>query len=168
MNKLLSFRHLSWVPIFVALAGLAFASCNRLDISGAVINRSDTEQRVLDWLEWNELNGPVVLENIPDTYTFYVCSDVHLNDDNSRLAKFITTERNDLSAAFSIVAGDIANEKGERPYQLFDSAVLYRPTLQAQNDPCFPIIGNHDLYFDCATHYKTYCHTSIFSLPAGT
>ena len=154
--------------IILALGLLMASSCNRLDIPGMIINRSDTEQRVADWLDWNEQNGMPVINNVPDNYTFYSCSDSHINDDNSRLAKYITIERNDPEAVFSIIAGDLANESGEGPFILADSAMMFDPLTQAENDPCFPIIGNHDVYFDCAKFYKQYFHTSTYTVTVKT
>lgn len=154
--------------IILALGLLMASSCNRLDIPGMIINRSDTEQRVADWLDWNEQNGVPVINNVPDNYTFYSCSDSHINDDNSRLAKYITIERNDPEAVFSIIAGDLANESGEGPFILADSAMMFDPLTQAENDPCFPIIGNHDVYFDCAKFYKQHFHTSTYTVTVNT
>lgn len=154
--------------IILALGLLMGSSCNRLDIPGMIINRSDTEQRVADWLDWNEQNGMPVINNVPDNYTFYSCSDSHINDDNSRLAKYITIERNDPEAVFSIIAGDLANESGEGPFILADSAMMFNPLTQAENDPCFPIIGNHDVYFDCAKFYKQHFHTSTYTVTVNT
>ena len=147
---------------------LAFSSCNRLDVLGMVVNRSDTEERVADWLDWNNQNPPFVINNVPDSYTFYSCSDSHINDDNSRFAQYVTKERNDPFAVFSIIAGDLANESGERPYILADSAMMFNPTIHAKNDPCFPIIGNHDVYFDCAGYYKQHYHTSTYTVTVNT
>lgn len=154
--------------IILALGLLMASSCNRLDIPGMIINRSDTEQRVADWLDWNEQNGMPVINNVPDNYTFYSCSDSHINDDNSRLAKYITIERNDPEAVFSIIAGDLANESEEGPFILADSAMMFDPLTQAENDPCFPIIGNHDVYFDCAKFYKQHFHTSTYTVTVNT
>lgn len=155
--------------IILLAAGLLMAtSCNRLDVLGMVVNRSDTEERVAEWLDYDAQNGMPVLNNVPDNYSFYSCSDIHLNDDKSRFAQYITLERNDLQAAFSIIAGDIANESGVRPFILADSAMMFRPGIHLKNDPCFPIIGNHDVYFDCADYYKQYFHTSTYTLTVNT
>ena len=147
---------------------ISLSSCNRLDIFGMVVNRSDTEARVSDWLAWNDSHDAIVIDGVADTYDFYTCSDAHLNDDNSRLVAFITEERNDPQGAFSSIVGDIANESEERPYILCDSALLFVPATQAKNDPCFPIIGNHDVYFDCAENFKNHFHTSTFALTVKT
>ena len=158
----------SYSLILAAFVMLAFSSCNRLDIAGMVINRSDTEERVADWLDWDAQNGMPVIKNVPDNYCFYSCSDIHLNDDKSRFARFIALERNDIHAAFSIIAGDISNESGERPFVLADSAMRFNPAVHIKNDPCFPIIGNHDVYFDCADYYKQYFHTSTYTVTVNT
>ena len=154
--------------IILAIGLLMASSCNRLDIAGMVINRSDTEERVADWLDYNAQNGMPVINGVPDDYTFYSCSDIHINDDNSRFAKYITAERNDTSAVFSIIAGDLANESGENPYILAEAAMKYDPAIHADDDPCFPIIGNHDVYFECADHYKNHFHTSTYAVTVKT
>ena len=163
MKKTLTYSFLLAIGLL-----MAFSSCNRLDIAGMVINRSDTEKRVADWLDYDNQNGMPVLNDVPDEYCFYSCSDIHLNDSNSRFVQYITTERNDPQAAFSIIAGDLANESGEKPFILADSAMMFDPTIQAENDPCFPIIGNHDVYYDCADYYKQYFHTSTYTVTVNT
>ncbi|MBO6027035.1 MAG: metallophosphoesterase [Bacteroidales bacterium] len=161
-----TYKTLVYSLLFAAL--ITTVSCNRLDILGMAVNRSDTEVRVSDWLAWNDSHDAIVIDSVPDTYTFYSCSDIHINDDNSRFTKFITIERNDPQAIFSIIAGDLANESGEKPYILADSAMAFNPAIHAENDPCFPIIGNHDVYFDCVEHYKNHFHTSTYAVTVKT
>ena len=153
----------------IMAAGLMIvSSCNRLDVLGMVVNRSDTEERVAEWLDYNDHNGMPVINGAPDDYTFYSCSDIHVNDDNTRFANYITKERNDAEALFSIVAGDLANESGEGPFLLAESAMQYDATIHADDDPCFPIIGNHDVYFNCADFYKQHFHTSTYTVTVNT
>ena len=47
MKKTLKYSFLLTIGLL-----MAFSSCNRLDILGMVVNRSDTEERVADWLDW--------------------------------------------------------------------------------------------------------------------
>lgn len=162
---------------FAVATALFFAtSCNHLDIPGMVINRSDTEERVNDWLDYNEQNGEPVIENAPDTYLVYSSSDSHFNvadsaivqADDDRLFQFITAERNDPQAVFSMLVGDLANENGEIPYKIVEASMQYDAESQAKNDPCFPTIGNHDVYFDCAKWYKEHFHTSTYTVTVKT
>ncbi|MCQ2305883.1 MAG: metallophosphoesterase [Bacteroidales bacterium] len=163
--------------IFAAATFMFFsASCNRLDIAGMIINRSDAEDRVNDWLDYDEQNGEPVFENVPDNYCIYSCSDAHYSDrdditpqgENDLVFKYVTAERNDSTAIFSIIAGDLANESGETPYKMIENAIRYNAEKQLKNDPCFTIIGNHDVYFDCAKFYKQHFHTSTYTVTVKT
>lgn len=163
--------------IFAAVAFVALtAGCNRLDMVGMFINRSDTEERVNDWLDYNEQFGEPVFENVPDNYRVYSCSDSHYSDrddvtpqgENDRVFNFVTAERNDSCAVFSIIAGDLANESGETPYIMIENSIRYNAERQIKNDPCFPIVGNHDVYYDCAKFYKQHFHTSTYSVTVKT
>ena len=151
-------------------------SCNRLDIAGMVVNRSDTEERVADWLDYNAQHGEPVIEDAPDEYHIYSCSDSHYSDRDSivpqgekdRLYKYITAERNDPMAIFAIHAGDMVNESGETGFIMTEAALQYNAETQAENDPCFLVIGNHDVYYDCAKYFKQHFHTSTYTVTVKT
>ena len=152
------------------------AGCNRLDVAGMVINRSDTEERVVDWLDYNNQNKMPVIENAPDEYRVYSCSDSHYSErdsiipqgENDRLYKYITAERNDPKAIFAIHAGDMVNESGEAGFRMTQEALNYNAETQAENDPCFLVMGNHDVYYDCAQYFKQYFHTSTYTVTVKT
>lgn len=161
----------------MAAAAMILASgCNRLDVLGIVINRSDTEARVADWLDYNTQHSEPVIENAPDEYHVYSCSDSHYSGRDSivpqgekdRLYKYITAERNDPMAIFAIHAGDMVNESGETGFIMTEAALQYNAKTQAKNDPCFLVLGNHDIYFDCAEYFKKHFHTSTYTVTVKT
>ena len=160
----------------MAAAMILTAGCNRLDIAGMVVNRSDTEARVADWLDYNNQNGMPVIENAPDEYRVYSCSDSHYSQrdsimpqgENDRLYKYITAERNDPKAIFAIHAGDMVNESGEAGFRMTQEALTYNVETQSKNDPCFLVIGNHDVYYNCADYFKQYFHTSTYTVTVKT
>ena len=162
--------------ILFAAAAIFATGCNRLDIAGMVVNRSDTEERVAEWLDYNAQNSEPVIENAPDEYHVYSCSDSHYSERDSivpqgkkdRLYKYITTERNDPMAIFAIHAGDMVNESGEAGFRMTNDALAYNPETQAKNDPCFLVIGNHDVYFNCVSFFKQYFHTSTYTVTVNT
>jgi predicted phosphodiesterase len=161
---------------FIAAAAIFATGCNRLDIAGMVVNRSDTEERVADWLDYNAQNSEPVIENAPDEYHIYSCSDSHYSQRDSivpqgekdRLYKYITAERNDPKAIFAIHAGDMVNESGEAGFIMTEAALQYNAETQAENDPCFLVIGNHDVYYDCAKFFKQHFHTSTYTVTVKT
>ena len=162
--------------ISAVVAMLLAMGCNRLDIAGMVVNRSDTEERVAEWLDYNAQNSEPVIENAPDEYHIYSCSDSHYSERDSivpqgekdRLYKYITAERNDPKAIFAIHAGDMVNESGEAGFRMTEAALRYNAETQAENDPCFLVIGNHDVYFNCADYFKQYFHTSTYTVTVKT
>ena len=162
--------------LLVAAAAIFATGCNRLDIAGMVVNRSDTEERVADWLDYNAQNEPRVIEDVPDEYRVYSCSDSHYSERDSivpqgekdRLYKYITAERNDPKAIFAIHAGDMVNESGEAGFRMTQEALNYNPESQTENDPCFMVLGNHDVYYDCAKYFKQYFHTSTYTVTVKT
>ena len=142
---------------------LVLGACDRLDVKGMFFSSgSHTEDRVAEWLAWDEQHGENIIDGVPDTYRVYVCSDIHLNDDATRVATVLQQENDDPLGQFSIVLGDIANESGERPFRLLDSVA------RLGADTCFVILGNHDIYFDCEQYYKQYFHTSTYTVTVQT
>ena len=161
----------TYLPILATCVMLAFVSCNRLDIPGMFVNRSDTEERVADWLDWNSQHDPIVID-MPSDYCFFSCSDSHYSErdsivpqgENDRLYRYITAMRNEPDAAFAIHAGDLVNERGEAGFRMAEASLRYCAETQAEDKPCFPVIGNHDVYFDCAPYFKQYFHTSTYTV----
>ena len=162
--------------IIIAAAAIMATGCNRLDIAGMFVNRSDTEARVADWIDYDNQHGMPVIENAPDEYHVYSCSDSHYSErdsivpqgENDRLYKYITAERNDPKAIFAIHAGDMVNESGEAGFRMTRAALRYNPVTQAKPDSCFLVLGNHDVYFNCADYFKQYFHTSTYTVTVKT
>ncbi len=152
-------------PILVVLSLLAFTSCDRLDVAGMFFSSgTHTEDRVAEWLDWNNSHPAVVIADAPEEYTFYVCSDIHLEGNTDRVERFLHAEGADPQGLFSIINGDIANERGPRPFRQLDS--LMRSDAAA--DTCFATIGNHDIYFDCQQYFQQYFHTSTYAVTVQT
>ena len=144
---------------------LALASCNRLDVTGMFFSSgTHTEDRVAQWLEWNDQHPATVINGAPDQYNIYVCSDIHLEGNTDRISQFLQHEYADPSGLFSIINGDLANESGPRPFRQLDSLLR----LPSATDTCFVTIGNHDIYFDCQQYFQQYFHTSTYTVTVQT
>ena len=151
--------------LILLTATLALASCNRLDVTGMFFSSgTHTEDRVTQWLEWNDQHPATVINGAPDQYNIYVCSDIHLEGNTDRISQFLQHEYADPSGLFSIVNGDLANESGPRPFRQLDSLLR----LPSATDTCFVTIGNHDIYFDCQQYFQQYFHTSTYAVTVQT
>ena len=151
--------------LILLTATLVLASCNRLDVTGMFFSSgTHTEDRVAQWLEWNDQHPATVINGAPDQYNIYVCSDIHLEGNTDRICQFLQHEYADPSGLFSIVNGDLANESGPRPFRQLDSLLR----LPSASDTCFVTIGNHDIYFDCQQYYQQYFHTSTYTVTVQT
>lgn len=156
------------VRVAAPLTGLLLgASCQRWDLGGLDVygmfasSGTHTEDRVAEWLEWDESHGPNVIDNVPDDYRVYVCSDTHIDSSAARAGEMMRRETADPRGLFSVILGDLAGAQGERPYRLLDSAMRGK-------DTCFVVIGNHDIYFDCQTHFQRLFHTSTYCVTVRT
>ena len=157
----------------IVLAAVAATGCDRLDVKGMFFSSgSHTEDRVGEWLAWNEAHPATVLTGVPDEYRVYVTSDIHITDSAPRVVDFLNAEYSDPRAVFSIVNGDIANVRGEAPFRVMDSLLrlprTYDHMPRPAEDTCFVTIGNHDIYFDCQEYYKKYFHTSTYTVTVQT
>ena len=141
------------------------SSCDSLDVVGMFYSSgTHTEDRVAQWLEWNDNHPATVITGAPDNYNIYVCSDIHLEGSVERVQKFLRHEYADPMGLFSIINGDIANERGDRPFRQLDSLLK----LSEAVDTCFVTIGNHDIYFDCQPYFTDYFHTSTYAVTVQT
>lgn len=149
----------------MVLSALVLTGCDRLDMVG-MLHSSGThvEDRVGEWLAWNDGHGMPVIEGVPDDYCVVVTSDIHITDSAPRVERFLDA-RNAAGAQFGIINGDIANESGDDPFRVLDS-LLHLPRFAAR--PCFVCIGNHDIYFDCQRYFQQYFHTSTYTVTVVT
>lgn len=154
----------------IALSMLSLTACDSLDMKGMFFcSGPSVEDRVEESLAWNKAHGEPVLHGVSDNYRFYVCSDTHVDDSVARVVRFLAREQADPDSRFSIIMGDLANKAGEEPYSMIGQAIDSR-TAQGGVDPnpCYIILGNHDLYFDCYGYYSQYFHTSTYTLVVET
>lgn len=139
------------------LAAALSVSCGKLDIVNMLLPLStDVNKRVEQSLEWNKSAGTTTISVPEDSYRFYVCSDVHVEEARpARFARMVETEKEDQDAFFYQVLGDL----------LFGTEHLDWITdivLDPANDPSFVIAGNHDLFFDMWDTWRENFHTSTY------
>lgn len=154
--------------IISLLAFLALAGCDRLDMKGMLFSSgTHTEDRVQMWLDYNKLHPAKIIYDVPEDYTIYVTSDIHITDSAPRVEAFFRRQCADSLSPFAIINGDLANESGADPFRVLDSIKHLVYGTEADNR-CFVILGNHDIYFDCQQYFQQYFHTSTYTVTVVT
>lgn len=145
--------------LFVALSVVIFYSCDRYDFSGFVKPPSDqVEKRFAVAMESN--SNPLVDTLITlssDYYSIAMVSDIHVRDKAENLALFVRTASADASVAAIAFLGDITDRVGGLKIA-YDTIVNSIP----DNLPWYPVIGNHDLYFNQYETYKELFGSTVY------
>lgn len=132
-------------------------SCGKLDLVNMFLPLStDVNKRVEQSLEWNKGAGVTTLSVPEDTYRFYACSDIHLEETRpANFSSMIEKEKADEKAAFYLVLGDLLFGKDHMEWV---SEIMDAPG----NDPGFIIAGNHDIFYGGWEQWKDLFHSSTY------
>ena len=130
---------------FGLILGFALTSCDKFEMRGFVMSYESANQRFEQSMAWNFLH-PYKTIVVPDEeYTLFVMGDSHVGH-TENLDHFIE-EASDTDADAIVMVGDITTGH-EKDYRTFFQHIPDHDTLLT-----FPVVGNHDLYFDGWTHF---------------
>ena len=88
--------------------------------------------------------------SLGNEFSFIVLTDIHIEDGNTRgfeKLKDVIAADNDIK--FVVVTGDITQCGTRGDLEQFTAIA------QSFGIPCYPVIGNHDIYFDNWPHWKS-------------
>ena len=142
------------------LAIVLLSSCDTFDMRGFVAPTGDVVDNRFE--QSMSLNGGKAVATIEadETYTFYVCTDPHIDDTYINMREFSTRLRNSSTARFGIMLGDCIDRRNVLPSYI--EAIEYVEGLQTANLPIFSLIGNHELYFDGWEDYVELLGASVY------
>jgi len=108
-----------------------------------LFSSTDLETRWKARNTFNFLSSDDLNISLGDTYSFIVVTDTHINDGNAwGLERLKDVINNDGSIKFAVFNGDIT-QNGKRGD--IEKIIQIAKTLDV---PCYPVLGNHDIYFD--------------------
>ena len=139
--------------IFFLMTGL-LTSCYDVDYTGFFMRSEKANQRFTESMEWNALNPYRQIVTDSDDYLLLVMGDSHVGG-TKNLLHFFDIAR-DLEPEALVMAGDLVTGR-EEDYQLFYDALPDREEVL-----WFPVVGNHDLYFDGWTHFYDLFGASVY------
>ncbi len=135
------------------MAGL-LTSCYELDFSGFFMRSEKANQRFTESMEWNTQNPYREIVTDTDDYLLLVMGDTHVGG-TKNLLQFFDIAR-DIEPAAAVMVGDLVTGR-EKDYQVFYEALPDREEVL-----WFPLVGNHELYFDGWTHFYKLFGASVY------
>jgi predicted phosphodiesterase len=135
-------KKLTKIIFSILLLSVILTGCN-IDFLGFFVS-NDLDERLAakDNLKYIDSKGWGTLNlTDPDNYSFIVLTDTHIEDgDAFGLEKIAGVISNDVE--FVIILGDITQ------YGTTQDIKKFIEIADSFEVPCFPVIGNHDVYFD--------------------
>jgi len=135
------------------LSVFCITDCNN-DFMGTFTS-SDLDERLAAKDNFNYLGargGTALALKDKNDYSFIVFADTHIEDGNAweleKLADFIRQNKIDKKIEFAVILGDITQSGSAQDINKFIEIA------DSFGIPCYPVIGNHDIYFNNWTVWK--------------
>lgn len=122
------------------LVFLVFSACEKYEMRGFFISHQSADQRFKQSMAWNSAHPFKEINVAVGDYTLFVMSDSHVG--GTKNLDLFLEEAIQKNAVAAMMAGDITTGHAE-DYSTFFNHLPPQDSLLA-----FPIVGNHDLYFD--------------------
>ncbi|MDR2501387.1 MAG: metallophosphoesterase [Treponema sp.] len=153
-------RRAALIPfLFTLLLG----ACG-VDILGFLVS-GDLEERQDERNNLVFLDGRFQTLNTGDSYSFVVLSDTHIEGGGAfgleRLAEALREED-----AFVVITGDVTQSGERRDVNRFIE--IARDIEAAWGIPCYPVLGNHDVYFNHWPVWKELIGSSTYRVDSDT
>jgi predicted phosphodiesterase len=134
---------LCYPGILLALAVFAFPACN-VDLAGLFVS-SEPDERFEARNTFHFLTEAERSLTLPPAYSFIVVSDTHIEGGNTRGLEKIRDAAAAGGDAFVVITGDITQHGRQEDLKKF---IEIAGSLRTLGIPCYPVIGNHDVYFN--------------------
>lgn len=146
--------------IITVVALISLISCNTQDIKGLFMpTGAGVEKRFEQSQEMTSGNSVATITAAKE-YSFYVCTDPHVDKTSKNLEQFNDDLRNDINASFGIVLGDCTDTRDNLPSYL--NAIAYNEEKHLFDYKIFNLLGNHDVYFNGWEDFKELIGPSVY------
>jgi 3',5'-cyclic AMP phosphodiesterase CpdA len=103
-----------------------------------------------------------------DEYSFVVLTDTHIEDGNDQglgeLIDFIDRDGVGTDDRFVVITGDITQNGRQKDIECFIDFV--RELKNKKGIPCYPVLGNHDIYFNNWHNWRDLIGSSCYRVGA--
>ena len=146
--------------VFLLFWGFIFFGCEKFEFRGFIFSYESVDERFEQSMRWNDAN-PFKEIQVPDeNYTVCVMGDSHVGG-TKNLDSFLN-ESIDADAVAAVMAGDLTNGHSE-DYSAFQEHIQEINELQI-----FPLVGNHDLFFDGWKQFYSHFGSSVYYFTVKT
>ena len=147
--------------IFILLLSIfAFTACNKFEMRGFFFSYESVDERFEQSIEWNKTHPYKKLTVPTDNYLLYIMGDSHCGGTDNTDIFFNEAMKGNAIAA--VLVGDLATGHAED----FDSFANHIPHQDSITS--FPIIGNHDLYFNGWEKFHSLWRTTTYLFTVET
>ena len=146
------------------LGGACFLSGCNVDLLG-LFGSTDLDKRLKDRDNFKFLKAGDLKPSpsFGDEYSFIVLSDTHIENGKAwgleKLENIIKGSNNEIK--FAVIAGDITQNGAAKDIKKF---IAIARSLEV---PCYPVIGNHDIYFGNWTEWKNLIGSTRYKIDGG-
>lgn len=148
------------VKIFILLITFSSSSCEKFEMRGFFTTFEDVNNRFEQSMEWNSRNGYSEITSSQQSYTLSVMADSHVGG-TENLDRFFKDAR-DQNITAVVMAGDLTTGHKE-DYDIFLDKLRLQDSLWI-----FPVVGNHDLYFEGWKHFYPSLGSSTYFFIVST
>lgn len=161
MVKISSRLYFSMLIMIVA----CFVSACRIDPFG-LFGSTDLSRRLAEKDNFTFLNRSSAPQLVlGDTYSFIVVTDTHIENGYAwGLEKLKDVVDNNTEIKFVVITGDITQNASVQDIQKF---IEIADLLALSNVPCYPVIGNHDIYFGNWTSWRDMIGSTLYRIDSG-
>lgn len=146
--------------IFVLGVCSCFSACKKLDFSGMIISDETANKRFEQSVEWNTDHSFRELIVPSDDYIIFSMSDSHVGGTNN-LDAFMNIAVS-ANAVAVVMAGDLTTGHAE------DYTVFQQHLPNPDSIALFPVVGNHDLFFDGWEQFYSRFGSSVYIFTVKT
>lgn len=148
------------IKILLSLLIISLLSCEKFEFSGFITTYKNVNHRFQQSVEWNNMNGFSEISVPQNNYTILAMGDSHVGG-TENLDTFIKNARN-RNAAAVVMVGDLTTGH-DKDYDQFLQHLPSKDSLMY-----FPVVGNHDLYFDGWKYFYSLFGSSTYFFVVDT
>jgi len=156
-------KYLSNTILFLVIAGIfCLLNCCNVDLLG-FFSANDLDERLKERNNFKFINenGGAALTLYSD-YSFIVLADPHIENGNAwGLERLSDVIKANTDIKFVVILGDITQYGSEKDINTFIKIA------ELLTVPCYPVIGNHDVYFDNWSIWKEKIGSTSYKINAG-